>query len=1584
MVSKEQAINDGRPIKRSGEDIHFHNLGIDKMTSALLSINNPTMVIETKTKVGNPAVIMILDEFGNNNAPLYAVLSFYSNREINGSFKTKPHIVLTVAERNFTEKGGGRVGYDELIRNAVNDGRVLDFNEKKRDDLSVIAKSAGLGNITKSSLEKSITHFRKEIKSFKEKNKILYSDRDREALEEQRKVNRLLQAQNDVLREDNRRLIEAVNIRNTVANGTRFTEGSVNAAAGKLMQIANARGDRSKLIALLHGYYEFIARGQGVTPEALRERSAPIVDWLMEHRRTQKDVDPETQELKGHLKSLRVSLSDVQMREVLALHDSYNEYRKGLFGAVRLAKDAETTLADVWGELSDLYPNYFDANTKEADMPDALAEAVSALKNSQMSDMLDMWEYDLIEQGLHQQVYESFWDVMTLRTYGEAKDRQMAELRREHKRQMDNLRKRRDEQIANIRAKAEAYAEASRKRAEQKAREAQEKYRQATKDWTAARERTELRRKAFKVYSELLTLLKDPTKQKHILPELQLAVAAALKVCDMDSVNAAERIERLRRQLATESEPSERDKIYQTIKRLEAASEKVAERLGALEKAYEKVKNNEATQAEAEAILNRIDVLKEVLGNVKFASMDNYQLRQLYEFYCMVRQSVRNSNRYFDEQRNTSISVESARARNEEITKGKKPATDEFGKPIARKLSWDNEKPFYAVLRVGNKVLTRLFEGLMKGESVYGVDMQEAKDTFRKIDQKYGYSKWNMKELVHLTSSDGRSFALTKGQLMKLYALYRRGESALRHLTQGGLTFREARRYKKTVDGKTVEYTVRHGDKFPMTEEQIVKAINENLTTEQKGFVEELQKYHSTELSAKGNEISRVLYGIDIFGEENYSPMHTVGEGHETKDAPVDLVKLREKGMTKKTDVNASNALYIDDFVEDWSAHCNEMALYHSMVLPIENFTRVMNYSENRRSFKNELEANYGKECTAYFDELLKQLNGGVRADSVELAYGKLLSMFKKGATMLSLSVVVQQRSAIARAYGEILPQYFGSKKVPRKSFKDTRDEMMRYAGCAVIKNMGGFDVGGGGASAAWLTEKEYNKGLDSVKGFFKDGNYRDNLLSRMPAWMDEKTWCAIWNAVKEEINDRRHDLKVGSKEYLEAVGERFTEVIGKTQVYDSVLSRSANMRSKSGLMKMMTAFMAEPTTTLNMFTEGVKMLGDKKTRVKGLRYCSSVIVGVVYNAALASIIYAMRDDDDDETYLEKYLSSFTSETLDSLSVFGYVPVLRDAWSLLQGWDVERSDMTLFSNAVDAIDKLISTYKEDDENNMGQILLGWWNVGTAVTDFFGLPLKNATRDVKAIFNTVQVAGTDLFGNRDTSLKALGDQMQAGVVALTPFANALDLGESKSDQLYDAMVAGDEEYLSRLRASYKSESALSSAIRKGIREKDARINEAAEAYISGDKRRYTELLDEIEGEGIFEREDIKAAAAAQVSELSPKEEEETEEKDEETSWYNTSDINAAYEGGDEDLAHEIIDDLIATKVANGTEEEKARSSVRSSMTRYWKPIYKAAYDSGNTEECERIEDILADSELYGRPKELRNTLKGWRKDDEEEE
>lgn len=53
------------------------------------------------------------------------------------------------------------------------------INAKKRDDLSVIANPAGVGNITESSLIANLARFRKEVNSFREKNHISYSTRNK-------------------------------------------------------------------------------------------------------------------------------------------------------------------------------------------------------------------------------------------------------------------------------------------------------------------------------------------------------------------------------------------------------------------------------------------------------------------------------------------------------------------------------------------------------------------------------------------------------------------------------------------------------------------------------------------------------------------------------------------------------------------------------------------------------------------------------------------------------------------------------------------------------------------------------------------------------------------------------------------------------------------------------------------------------------------------------------------------------------------------------------------------------------------------------------------------------------------------------------------------------------------------------------------------------------------------------------------------------------------------------------------------------------------------------------------------------------
>jgi hypothetical protein len=340
---------------------------------------------------------------------------------------------------------------------------------------------------------------------------------------------------------------------------------------------------------------------------------------------------------------------------------------------------------------------------------------------------------------------------------------------------------------------------------------------------------------------------------------------------------------------------------------------------------------------------------------------------------------------------------------------------------------------------------------------------------------------------------------------------------------------------------------------------------------------------------------------------------------------------------------------------------------------------------------------------------------------------------------MLSNSVWVQQFSAIGRAYALINPKYFIGAKVDKKRHAMLWEEMKKYAPVTIIKEMGGFDTHTGASANDFLLAEEYGKG-ERVEGFLKDDQYRNEIMGWAPAKADELTWSAIWEAVKRETHDKHSEMDVKSEEFLKMVGERFSEVIERTQVYDSVLARSANMRSKNGLMQMVTAFMAEPTTTVNMIEDALRK--GNKTAIA--RTFGAVAVSIILNNALASIVYAMRDDDEDETFLEKYAQAVTSGLLDDLNPLTYYPVLKDIWSLFQGYDIERSDMAIYSDIADAVKKTVSTIAQYDSDMDEEEAAEYYkNVGTALMSLldagasaFGVPLKNVRRDLMSYFNTI--------------------------------------------------------------------------------------------------------------------------------------------------------------------------------------------------------------------------------------------------------
>lgn len=1004
--------------------------------------------------------------------------------------------------------------------------------------------------------------------------------------------------------------------------------------------------------------------------------------------------------------------------------------------------------------------------------------------------------------------------------------------------------------------------------------------REAAAQKVESRKKTEERHKLQNTIDTLNKYLLQPTNTAHVPQGLQSSVAMALRAINgvIGDSKAAQNADRLAeyayRLRELEKNPSaNEDKIAdlnRKIQNLTGKDSSMKAALAELQEQYHKLETqgDSLYDSNIEALIQNT---MEQIGDTEYRNLSLQQLKAVRDSYTALLTTIRNANKAFVAGKNARIDEMVKRATTElSLMKKKKPNQTAIGRNIEQ-FFWNNEKPVYAFERIGSAVMSELYDNLRKGEDTFYRDVSEARDFFLESAEKNDFSKWNLNELKEFTAANGQKFQLSLDELMSLYA-YSLRPQAREHLTKGGIVLGEnTKRFTKGPLGVTRETTYNDANAYTLTDETI-DAIAGSLTKEQRQFAFEMQQYLAKIMGAKGDEVNMALYGIKKFGEETYWPLKSSDVFSERVRAQQENPgnKLKNKGFTKALTPKANNAIELSTLTETWAEHVSDMSMYHSFTLPMEDFYRVYNWNQkgdgkvkSTMGVRQLIQKTAGKGAVNYIDQFLKDLNGGLRADPRETVSKAMLSGFKKAAVSASLSVAIQQPSAVGRALAYIEPKYFIGSKVEGKKFAETWEQLKKYAAVAGLKEMGRFDVDMGRSTL------EYIIGRNGLSTWGKITDKVDEYSGWLPEMADQVTWCAIWEAAKRKTQAQNPGLH--GEALLQKAGELFTNTITRTQVYDSVFSRSANMRAKSGLMSMATAFMAEPTTTANMVEDAVRKFarGDKRMAGKVL---SSVAVATVLNAALASVVYAARDDDDDKTYWEKYMASLAGETVDSLNPLTYIPVLSDINNLLLGYSIERTDMSLASDLITALKKITTLYgKYDDEWSdeekkewKKKVRTAWldnaWMVGTVM----GLPLKNVVRDVEAVINTARNPSNGAEMNADTVLKAMGDSARKNFPILSWKAD-----ESSSDQLYKAITQGKDVLARRLKAQFGDEKKYESALLKGLRENDPRIKTAAQYAIDGNTPKRVAIIREIVAEGHYTQDQVIKAINQKANSMKEK-------------------------------------------------------------------------------------------------------------------
>nr|DAP13264.1 MAG TPA: PolyVal ADP-Ribosyltransferase [Caudoviricetes sp.] len=989
---------------------------------------------------------------------------------------------------------------------------------------------------------------------------------------------------------------------------------------------------------------------------------------------------------------------------------------------------------------------------------------------------------------------------------------------------------------------------------------------EAAKAKVESARKTEERFKLERVLTDLNRRLLNPTKTLYVPDSLQPAVTMAMQsIATIKQQDAQETASRVIARYGAQLERLGKDPVKnaQAIAETEAKLQNVLERrnatvqnaLARLQQAYTdlaEVNKGVFTQEYNKGILEFISDAKEAIGDTFYGELNIQQLQAVRNAYTAILNTIRNANKLHGENLKQGWAETAKQAMAEfQGQPDKTPALGKLKKTM-EKLSWNNEKPYYAFERMGSNVMMQLYENLRNGEDGWYRDFAKARAIMLGCMDKYHFDKWE-NNLVEVEMADGEKVALDLQERMSLFAASKR-EQYLKHLTEGGFILTGSKRngkdymdYSSHVLALETVIQIRNGQVLGLTAEQIA-------------FANEMQEYLSTVCAEQNNEVSRALYGVSKAKEKDYWPIKSSAIRSERVRDSQESPGNRQKnaGHMKTTDKNASNAVELRGFMETWANHVNDTAMYHNFTLPMEDFYRVYNYNTSGDGIRQQMLRKHGEASVDYVDTFLKDVNGGVRADNRETVYNMFLSGFKKAAVSASLSVAIQQPSAVGRAFSIIDAKHFvGSKVDSAGGISATWEEMKKYAPVVGLKEIGRFDTDMG-RSTQELLSGENGKGFMAAV---------DKFGGWMPEQMDKITWVAMWEAAKRQTKAEHPGLN-GEALKTEA-GKLFTKCITQTQVYDSVFSRSGNMRSKSVYMKMLTSFMAEPTTTINMMGSAVQDIRGKNFKTAGKKI-SSVAAALILNSLLASLVYAARDDDEEKTYLEKYLSSLASELVDGVNPITYYPGFKDVWSIVQGYDVERNDMSLVSDmynatqkATDSWKKFLETDPEDEEakkENLGKFGIASLDAAAGLLNMGGIPLKNVLRELRGVKNTYETVSTPRASDSYTRGKAIWDGIQENIPAIFRGSNG------KTERLYHAIVTGSQAEQERLKTTYSTEQKYENAVVTALADQDSRIRQAAKEKAAGNAKEAERILAEIEAEGNFNRKQIQSAFEKQLKKV----------------------------------------------------------------------------------------------------------------------
>ena len=1254
--------------------------------------------------------------------------------------------------------------------------------------------------------------------------------------------------------------------------------------AKSLLREYNSTYSQEKLESNLSRFYEYIQKAERMDAQELANVATQIGRAILEKsQQTDQDQVKVYKNILQDIKGTPIYVPE-EVRNNLDSEGGYNSFRKKYMGQITF-RNAGVSVDAAYNELAGLHPDLFPTDIINPTdqllrIADVLEESRPKVENPYGADIDEMSVF------LGEDILDNRANIRNIPPTLADKLFEKAD-------------KREEEYIAK------------RKEYEQKLRE----YRGNVREREQGRQD---KKQIIRDITKMQKWLLSPTDRDHVPESMRTAVAKFLSCVDYSS----SRLNADGNETQRTREWNEAKKVYDTI-----------------------LKNNGVLKGETSDIyvevdpdlVTKLDELQSMAEGKKIEDFTPRELRTLRETVSAMKHSIEDANKMYTNKRYEKAS-EAAESTLREWQGRKNKKTIKALSAADKFLQVHMLDSFTAFDRLG-KAATTVYQGLRDGFDTKMRDTRLAQEYMEKLKKKLEIGgkeiqEWTGNKAKRQTFQvSGGEISLTPAQVMSLYELNKRPQ-AREHLYNQlrGIRTQGVER-EVTVKGKKLFKVVEANVPVAVTPSD-VKAITDTITPKQKALADGVVSFFTDQTSAWGNEVSMTLYGYKKFKAQNYFPI-VVDKNEIAKtnaDVSRDIQTLKNLGITKNTTKHAKNGLIIEDIFDVYTRQADQMGSYHSFVVPLSDFQKYYNFNDvEKGNLREQMERVYGKEMGAWVDAFLKDLNG-VGSGERELT-SNLLRNAKSAAVGWNLRTAIQQPTAYFRAAAEIDPKYL-AQGLKLAVSKEEWTQVQKYSPIAWWKDQGFFDINTGRSMKSMLIgadttrEKMINKSMDLAgKG-------------------DELAWKRLWMATKAETAALHPELTVGSEEFLQKSGARFSEIIDKTQVVDSVFHRSWAMREQ--WTKFYTAFMSEPIKSYNMLYRAAMDIADSKEingkagkaeKTKFARVAASYAVTGVITALAASVMDAVRDDDDDKGIKEKYLSALGANIADNLNVVNLIPIAKDVVSMFGGNSAARMDMQGLQYLVYACNEMKKFVEGDSKYTTTGIMYKWISPLARMT---GIPVANLLRDAGSVVDTaLDITGVNAGDYWKT--KRIYDMSSSDNVTMYT-KKALKAYREGKKELGDRI-------LSDLIEAGQSDKTVNSGVKRGLKN-DPVIQEAAEAMMNWDLETYEEKVEEVADRGIDKELIVKAVDmvinkkkkdAGEEEESTEKDASEPEEKEEkkETPLYEASDANDALNAGEYDKANKILDKVVESKMAEGKKKKEAISSVKSSFSSKYRKRYIAA-------------------------------------------